>query len=432
MRYVDHPCRRTRRLTCRSLAILPLLILAAASTAASGQSAQPKYVILMIGDGMGFEQLRAASLYAYGREGALAMQQMPIRSEVRTHPAEGRQAVTDSAAAATALATGRKASRGVISLRIPGDGKPLETALEYHSNRGWSTGLVTTTYITHATPAGFGAHVERREMLTEIAQDYLTESRPNLLFGGVRGRNRKTKQIEGMSRKAAEAAGYAVVADRADLAAATADRPERLSGQFKTGHMPYEYDQADGKTRAYERIPRLSEMTRAALDILQDDPEGLFLMVEGGRIDHAGHDNQLEKMIFETLEFDRAVREVLRWAEGRDDVLVLVTADHETGGLDVRTGRGIGRFPSVTWSSAGHTGVNVPLFAQGPGAEQIGGAIDNTDVFWLITGRAHRRPVSPMGKLSRKCLRPPPGAASLRAEQQGRPFGQAKLTASAM
>jgi len=368
------------------LGLIVSVILGIAAGAVCEQSAGAKVVILMIGDGMGFEQLKAASLYAYGREGALTMQQLPVRSRVRTHPAEGAHVITDSAAAATAMATGTKVRRGVISLRIPGNREPLETALEYHRDRGLATGLVTTTYITHATPAGFGSHAEDRNLLTEIASDYLTESRPNVLLGGIRGRAPRTRQVAGMTAAAAAAAGYLVVTDRADLLAATADPPKYVSGQFRRSHMPYEYDQAAGLIRAYERIPRLSEMTRAALAMLETDSDGFFLMVEGGRIDHAGHVNEIARNTFETLAFDRAVREVLRWADGRDDVLVLVTADHETGGLTVQSDRGIGRLPLVTWSTEGHSEANVPLFAQGPGAEEIGEQIDNTDIHRLITG----------------------------------------------
>ncbi|MFW6145884.1 MAG: alkaline phosphatase [Planctomycetota bacterium] len=345
----------------------------------------PRCVIVMIGDGMGFEQVKAASLYAYGREGALAMQQMPHQGEMTTYPAPGPDHVTGSAAAGTALATGRKANNGVVSLAIPGDGQPLTTALELHARWGHMTGLVSTTTMCHATPAAFGAHAPKRSMYNEIAECYLNDTRPNVLFGGVSG-TRDGKPV-GMAVDKARAAGYTVLRDRLDLLNAPVRPDVHFSGQFGRGHMPYMYDLFAGTAAGAERLPTLSEMTAKALAVLSTDPDGLFLMVEGGRIDHAGHGNHLERNIFETLEFDRAVETVLRWADGRDDVLVIVTADHECGGLTVTADRGIGRMPEVTWSTKGHTGVPVPIFAQGPGAEAVVGTLDNTDVFRLTVGK---------------------------------------------
>jgi len=352
----------------------------------------PRCVIVMIGDGMGFEQVKAASLYAYGREGALAMEQMPHQAEMTTHSANSP--VTDSAASGTALATGRKAANGVVSMATPGDGQPLTTSLEVHGRQGHMTGLISTATITHATPATFGAHAPKRSMYNEIAESYLTGSRPHLLFGGISG-TREGKPV-GMTAEQAEAAGYTVLRDRLDLLNAPVAPDVYLSGQFGRGHMPYMYDLATGKTHdGAERLPTLSEMTAKALAILSTDPDGLFLMVEGARIDHAGHGNHLERNVFDTLEFDRAVATVLRWAEGRDDVLVIVTADHECGGLKVVADRGIGRMPEVTWSTKGHTGVPVPIYAQGPGAEAVTGMLDNTDVFRLAVGRPPAKTQAP-------------------------------------
>ena len=334
---------------------------------------QPRNVILMVGDGMGYEHVRAAGMYGYGSPGSLVFESFPHQASITTHSANS--SITDSAAAATAMATGHKVNNGVISMEYPGSGAPLQTMLEYYAARGRNTGLVTTTYMTHATPAAFGAHEPSRNNLSRIAQDYLYRARPNVLLGG--GRN-------GMSVSAATSAGYTVAGNRTQLAGITPGA-EFVSGQFGTSHMPYEYDYYVGSSNGYDTLPHLSEMAAAALGLLQDDPDGMFLMVEGGRIDHAAHDNNIQRNVFETLEFENAVQTVFDWAAGRDDTLILVTADHETGGLSVLQDNGIGEFPTVSWSTDNHTGANVPLYAWGVNAELASGTLDNTDIFTIAT-----------------------------------------------
>jgi hypothetical protein len=132
-------------------------------------------------------------------------------------------------------------------------------------------------------------------------------------------------------------------------------------------------------------------MTTTALDILDADPDGFFLMVEGGRIDHAGHANNLERNILETIEFAAAAQIVMDWAAGRPDTLVIVTSDHETGGLTVIQNNGKGSFPTVSWSSGGHTGVNVPIYASGFNADHVSGVMDNTDIHVLSTMASARQ-----------------------------------------
>ncbi len=121
-----------------------------------------------------------------------------------------------------------------------------------------------------------------------------------------------------------------------------------------------------------------------AIDLLEDNPNGFFLLVEGGRIDHAAHDHELERNIHETIEFDRTVRLITEWASGRDDTLIIVTADHETGGLAITGDSDRGEFPDVTWSTPDHTDVDVRVYATGPGANLFVGSHDNTDLPGLI------------------------------------------------
>lgn len=271
----------------------------------------PKNVILLIGDGMGPEQVKAAGMYANGTPGSLSFEQLPHQAEMTTHSANNP--ITDSAASGTAIATGVKVNNEVVSVAIPGDGQPLQTVLERLQASGKSTGLVTTTEITHATPAVFAAHQQDRSNQSEIARDYLNTSRPEVLFGGGGA---------GMSAKAAETAGYQVVTNQPQMQALDTETVTRVSGQFGQGHLPYEYD-------GVGELPHLRDMTKTALNILDNDPDGLFLMVEGGRIDHAGHANQIKRNVTETVEFANAVTEVLKWAENHPDTLIIVTADHE-------------------------------------------------------------------------------------------------------
>ena len=345
------------------MTVVLLCFLAASALAA------PRNVVLMIGDGMGFEHLKAASLYAYGAEGRLFMQQLPVNGRCTTDPAGGR-AVPDSANTGTALATGVKVYPGVISVRIPGDGRDLPTLLEKFAAQGKRTGLVTTVGMGDATPAAFAAHSKSRKLYDEIYDDYFSRSRPDLIFGGAWR----------LPAGAAEKAGYTIVRDRSELRDLDVRKAKRVLGPFCPANFPYEWEHAQRIDTRYDQVPHLSEMTVASLKFLDQSDQGFFLMVEGGRIDHSSHKNHLQNMVLETLEFDNAVKEVMRWAAGRDDALVLVTADHECGGLKVVKHRGLGKFPEATWASVGHTKAPVPVFAWGVGAEKFAGEIDNTDV----------------------------------------------------
>lgn len=349
----------------------------------------PLNVILMIGDGMGGEHIRAAGLFANGSAGSLFMETLPRQAMVVTCPAytvaagdEARPAkITDSAAAATAMATGRKVFNGVLSVALPGDGAPLKTVLEQAAAVGKRTGIVTTSYLTDATPAAFAAHVKDRDMHREIAVDFLKTSRPDVMLGGAS----KKKKVP-LTQEDGKAAGYRVVRDREGLRAAVKEGGGPLLGLFGSGPMCYEYDFVVTTRKDYDQLPHLSEMTTAALDLLGREPKGFFLMVEGACIDKASHQNQLERAVYETLEFDKAVQKAAQWAATRKDTLLIVTADHETGGLNTLKNNGKGRMPDVKWSGASHSGANVRLFAMGAGSEAIAGLLDNTDVARLVLG----------------------------------------------
>ena len=347
-------------------------------------SVAPHNVILLIGDGMGPEQVEAGR---YSNNGPLSFETFPYQGELTTYSANN--AVTDSAAAATALATGQKVNDGVISMAVPGDGAELKTSLEAYQDLGKATGLITTTHMTHATPAAFGAHEPARGNYAQIASDYLNQTQPNILFGG-------NSYMSG-----AAGAGYTVTQTRADMqtlgssldnTVTDASSQVYVSGQFGSGHMPYEFD-------GLGNLPHLSEMTATALSVLDNDPDGLFLMVEAGRIDHIGHATNINRDDYigpEVVEFSKAVQTVVDWVDdatnGSDwtNTLVIVTADHETGGLDFDFATGT----LIDWASTGHTAANVPIYARGLNAKSVGGTMDNTDVFSLTTEAPTNAPFS--------------------------------------
>jgi alkaline phosphatase len=331
----------------------------------------PKNVILVVGDGMGFEQVRAASFFAAGQAGSLSFESFPNQAQMNHNSADG--STTDSAASATAIATGFKVNNGVISIRIPGDGSELTTLLEIYKAQGKRTGLVTNSFIEDATPAALAAHESSRNLRASIASDMLQRSQPHLLMGGY--------SSGALEPTAATTAGYTVVQDRASMNVFNSTT-QPLAGLFAVGHMPYEFD------GDYSTVPDLSEMTVKALNIMDADPQGFFLLIENENIDESGHDNNIQRNVAATVELSDAVQEVLDWANGRQDTLIIVTADHETGGLAVITNQGQGNFPTVTWSTGGHTKTPVPVFASGPLSDRFTATMDNTDFYQILTGVA--------------------------------------------
>jgi alkaline phosphatase len=347
----------------------------------------PRNVILFIGDGMGSEQVRAAGMYQNGSEGYLVMESFPYSATMTTYSADS--AITNSAAGATAMATGYKVANDVLSIAWPGDERELETLLERFHTYCKRAGLVTTTYATNATPAAFGAHELNRYNISGVARDYFTQTMPDVLFGG--GGN-------GLNPTNAATAGYTVVTDRVSMQALTPAPNKRFSGQFGITDLPYEYDYRVGLDPGFVTLPHLSEMVSTTLRLLENTPNGFFLMVEGGRIDHAGHENDIARSVLEVLEFDRAIEVVYMWASSRTDTLIIVTADHETGNLRVLANNGRNRFPTVKWTTTGHMATDVPVYAWGVNAELASQVTDNTDIYHLalagLTGTPQCTPSS--------------------------------------
>jgi alkaline phosphatase len=299
--------------------ILTVFVVLMLIVSASWAARRARSVILMIGDGMGPAQLGLLLDYCNYVEGRRASIETLIErgntGYMTTHPLGAL--VTDSAASATALATGRKVRNGVISW-CEEDGE-LPTVLEEARAAGKAVGLVTTTRLSHATPAAFSAHCESRNMEERIARQELYSGVDVLLGGGGR-------YFEDLIDTAA-VLGYTIVRTSDELRALDMRRCDRVLGLFADSHMSYEIDR-DGSGQ-----PSLAEMTAAAIARLERDMDGFFLMVEGGRIDHACHDNDPATALRDLLAFDEAVGIALEHADRRRGTLLLATADHETGGM---------------------------------------------------------------------------------------------------
>lgn len=358
----------------KALLILALLLLSLACAAAPA----PKNVIMMIGDGMGIGAITAARCCGPGVCGKLAMDTMPVTGIVTTHPVHGL--VTDSAAAATALATGVKTNNGSVS--IDPDGKRLRTILEVARELGKRTGVVSTKFITDATPAAFVAHVPDRKLRNEIAGQMIA-SRIDVILGGGK-RYFIPKSVEGGAREDsrdlladARKRGYDVF-DSAQAMAASAS--ERIIGLFASDSM---------KTERPE--PTLAEMTSKAISTLAGGSNGFFLMSEGAKIDTEAHDNKADGVVKETLAFDEAVHAALDFAAKDGNTLVIVTADHDTGTLAVYDPENDRSKFKAGFVSNGHSGNMVLLYALGPGAQAFTGTHDNTDIPKLIAAMWGRK-----------------------------------------
>ncbi len=361
-----------------------------------------KNIVFLIGDGMGYGSVEAARMY---KGAPLAMEGLPGVGEMLTASADtlgyelneinGDDYFTDSAAAGTALATGRKASAGVISVAVPGDGSDLKTIMEYARDAGMSIGVVATADCAHATPASFVAHGPNRNDYAQLSESIYLEVQPNLTFCGTR-----TYQNNGtdMHTVNATAGGYTIVNNETEMNALVADatyanNSYKLAGLFgpkdyanEHSGIPYVAN-TEGHTYAAYDIPTVAEMSAKAIEIMSQNPNGFMLMIEGSQIDWAGHSNSIVDNVQETLAFDDAIAETMAWANGRTDTSVVVTADHECGGLTVDADNGAGEYPTVSWKWGSHTNWPVPVYTWGVNADAFDARVfDNTSIFNVMLG----------------------------------------------
>ncbi len=323
----------------------------------------PRNVILMIGDGMGLAQLQAAMTI---RKGELNVKNMEHTAFVTTHSADDY--VTDSGAAGTAIATGTKTNNGTISLSPQGD--TLLTLAELAKYHSLGTGLVATCALTHATPAAFYAHELSRDDAEAIAEDFLANT-IDVAIGGGRDHFEKRNDQQNLSDRL-RAMNYQIAYDMEGL---NAVNPGKVLGLLWEEHPP---KLIEGRGDYFVAA------SMKAIELLSQHEKGFFLMIEASQIDWAGHANDLEYNTTETLEFDSLIGRVLDFAAADGNTLVIVTADHETGGLSLEQGDYEKGEIDADFSTKRHTGIMVPLFAHGPGADQFSGIIDNTELFPTI------------------------------------------------
>ncbi len=390
---------------------------------------RPKNIVIMVGDGMGPAYTSAYRYYQDNPNTQEIEQTVFDRllvGNASTYPAPVSGYVTDSAAAATALATGVKTYNGAVSVDV--DKRPVPTLLELAKKRGMSTGVTVTSQINHATPAAFLSHNESRRNYEALAQSYLSTDADVMLGGGQ-------KYFSDKLIKQFEAKGYRVLKDSALLEGVT---QPKVMGLFADVQLPWAIDEPEAR--------RLSTMTAKALELLSQNDQGFVLLVEGSLIDWAGHNNDIATAMAEMHEFASAIEVVEQYVRQHQDTLLVVTADHNTGGLSIgkqgeyrwdsqmlhqisasptqiakqalaqdewRSGvsSALGFTPSddefsaldnarmqgeqvlttqvkklidqrsnTGWTTGGHTGVDVQVFAAGPASSLFAGHQDNTDI----------------------------------------------------
>ncbi|USK38477.1 alkaline phosphatase [Cytobacillus firmus] len=415
-------------------------------TEAKGKSDDRKIknVIFLIGDGMGVSY---TSAYRYLKDdpGTKFVERTELDKylvgQQMTYPEDPEQNVTDSASAATAMSAGIKTYNNAIA--VDNDGSEVKTVLEAAKEQGKATGLVATSEITHATPASFGSHDESRQNMNAIADDYYDELINGkhkvdvLLGGGTDLLVRKDRNIAEEFKKD----GYSYVTNRKEL---LADKNEQVLGLFAERGMPKMIDRT-------EETPSLKDMTASAIERLNKDKDGFFLMVEGSQVDWAGHDNDIVSAMSEMEDFEKAFKAAIEFAKKDKHTLVVATADHSTGGYsigsdgnynwfsepikaakrtpdfmaqEIANGASVeetlkeyidldlkeGEIQSVKkaaetkkaadidnaieeifnqrshtgWTTGGHTGEDVPVYAFGPASDRFAGQIENTDQAKLI------------------------------------------------
>jgi len=338
----------------RSLMVL-ICLLAAVTAACTQEPSGAKNVILFIGDGFGAGQMALGIRYARVVEGReLNLEQLMDDGNTGyalASPYESQ--VTDSAAAASQLATGVKARNETLSLSSSGD--RAETILEWAEGRGLATGLVTNMRLSHATPAAFAAHfISRYEPESAILDQMLFEHDVDVLLGGgaralvpagrrvseflpdipaeLDGDSNRRDDLDRISE--ASDKGYTIVSDRTALAQASGDAT-KLLGLFAASNLPYV---VDTRAMSLDGVPSLTDSTTAALEVLARSDAGFFLMVEAGRIDYGGHDNDAGAMLHEILDFDAALGAGIAFQRAHPETLIIVTADHGTGGFSFTYG----------------------------------------------------------------------------------------------
>lgn len=417
-----------------------LCAIALTCTALAQEAPTAKNIILFIGDGMGYNHVDAGNFYEHGEAGVQPFEAW-THYGVATYDHRGsydpsknsdykylKKGANDSAATAAAMATGVITYKGAISMDP--DKKPLSRITDHAESLGKSTGVVTSVPFNHATPAAFLSHSESRSDMHGIARQMIMESAAEVVMGGghpeydtdgvfygghegdptleVRssydrsgGKDMFVGLREGRIGADADGDGEAdpwtfIDTREAIQALAKGDTPKRVFGLAPVQDTLHEKRGGDRKADAYvepwhDNVPRLSEMAFAALNVLDNNEKGFFLMIEGGAIDWASHGNEYGRMIEEQIDFHKTIADVTAWVEANsswDETLVIITADHECGYLlgpgsdpEVKpiVNNGKGKMPGMEWHSTSHTNQLIPLYVKGPGERMFDKHVEGED-----------------------------------------------------
>ena len=335
---------------------------------------QAKNIILMIGDGMGPQQIKAGELFKGER---LTMQNFPYMTKVDT--CSRSDTITDSAAAATAMATGVRTTNGIVG-KDPAY-TDLETIVDIAHAMGKRTGIIATEELYGATPMGFSGHADTRGEREVLLHSAATTGNVDLFASSI---------ITIEYQNIFTSAGYEMMVEADEISDSTADK---VFGSYVIPAVA-ESMSAEGNVVAFDRL------VTEALDYLSKDKDGFFLMAEGSHIDHGGHNNDICYMLEELLAFDDGVQAALEWAKDRDDTVVIVLADHETGGLEVdalatheevvETYENGGAGAWYFWLTTGHSSTDINCYINGANIDfakySYGkkSRIKNTDVFDIM------------------------------------------------
>lgn len=334
----------------------------------------PKNVILLVGDGTGLSQISSAFYFKetsphYGRFKHIGL----------INTSSSREDITDSAAGATAFACGVKSYNGAIG--VADDSTDVENIVEIISPKGIKSGVISTSSVTHATPASFYAHVINRGLQEDIAADMLVSDIDFVAGGGI---HFFSKRDDGQDLlKALEAKRFMVDTTTLGTLSSTADAA-KAAFLLAGNQMP---PVAEGRDNF---LPKATEL---GMQFLSKDNNNFFLMVEGSQIDWGGHANNSDYLISELIDFDDAIGKALDFAKKDGNTLVVVTADHETGGFTLSStikrnpeGQEYSDYSEITgtFSTGGHSATLIPVFAYGPGAEEFIGVYENNEIFHKI------------------------------------------------
>lgn len=411
-----------------ALASIPGVAAGATGQESAGEATS---VIFYMGDGMGQVHRDAAQMVTVGAYGRLAMDSLPYAGLVGTNSVDPDGPITDSAAGATSYAAGVETVNGAVG--VDADGENVTLIAELAKAEGKSIGVVSTSQVTDASGAAFAAHVPDRGDQSEIARQLIEEAEVDVILGGGEDRwlpegeegafpdnpdedpEEQSEGDQGNLIERAEELDYEYVSDAEGLEAATGPK---LLGLFANEEMFQQNPEGEGDI--YDPVVSLEAMTAKAIEILSQDEDGFFLFVEEEAIDEMSHRNNAELTLRGVEELDAAVATGVAYAEEAGDTLLMVTADHECGGLAIE-GLSNAEFPDesgaggtyegatdgaegdlisgadgpfavadsgyeivLDWSTTGHTAVDVPLTAMGPGAENLTGNFENTRVFEVM------------------------------------------------